>query len=368
MTSRSHDHELLTSVQAGRAIAALLVIFSHASLHIFALDKYWGYDPARHFFDFSHAGVEFFFVLSGFIILYIHQKDLGKPSRFFSYAMKRFLRIYPVYWIVMVAVMCVYFLVPSYGYPYHREIGTILSSILLVHINGNEKSELAVAWTLYHEILFYCFFALAIFNKRLGIVMMAAWMGASAATLMAKPDSYSIEFLFSPLELLFGMGMIACLVTKNIRIPSPRVLVLVGIAIFTAIAMEEDYIWWLSEIPRNLIYGFASALILIGIVQMEYQGHLKVPAPLLLMGNASYVTYLIHLTLLSFLAKMFIYMGAREALPALLSYFLISALAVCIGIAAHLWGERPLLRFLRTWFSNRAGRGVLLPQPDRIAA
>jgi peptidoglycan/LPS O-acetylase OafA/YrhL len=353
MQNSPHHPEVLSSVQAGRAIAALLVIFYHASLYIFALDKYWGFDPAYHFFDFSHAGVEFFFVLSGFIIFYIHHKDLGKPSQFFSYASKRFMRIYPIYWLVLAGIVSVYFLVPSFGYPYHRQLDTIISSVLLVHVNGSENTELAVAWTLYHEILFYAFFALLIFNKRFGIIMMSAWMGASAATLVMKPDYYPIAFLFSPLQLLFGMGILACWITNNLPVPAPKLLVLLGFAIFMAAGIEEDYLVLLEEMPRDLVYGAGSTLILIGIVTLERRGQLKAPAPVLLMGNASYIIYLIHFTLLSFLAKIFIRLGTREALPAMASYALIVAMAVCLGIAAHLWIERPLLRFLKTRFRKQ---------------
>src|SRR5436190_1288571 len=122
----SSDHHTMATLQAGRALAALLVVLYHNGLYIFALDKYWGADPSRGLFNFGHAGVEFFFVLSGFIIFYIHGKDLGVPSRFFSFIRKRFIRIYPIYWLVLAAIIPVYFLVPSFGFDYHRRIDTII--------------------------------------------------------------------------------------------------------------------------------------------------------------------------------------------------------------------------------------------------
>lgn len=369
MTRRSG--ELLTSLQAGRAGAALAVAFYHASLYIFALKKYWGYDPTYNFFEFGHAGVEFFFVLSGFIIFYIHQPDLGRPLRLFPYLRKRFLRIYPIYWIVLAGVIAVYFTVPSFGYPYHREAGTILSSILLVHVNGNANTDLAVAWTLYHEIAFYAVFALAIFNKRFGLAAIAVWMLVSAATLIIEPQVYSVAFFFSPLQLLFGMGMLSCWIVNGCRVPMPGWLTWSGVALFAAAAMEDDYLSWLTEMDRALVYGFASALIVTGIVTLERQGRLKVPAVLVLMGNASYIIYLIHFTLLSGLAKLFMVAGAKEALPALLSFFLLVALAILLGIAAHVWVERPLLRFLNALWRSRDRKveaEAPAEQPDRIAA
>ncbi len=51
-------------------------------------------------FGFGHAGVDFFFVLSGFIIMHAHTADIGKPERLYRYLWRRATRIYPIYWIV----------------------------------------------------------------------------------------------------------------------------------------------------------------------------------------------------------------------------------------------------------------------------
>lgn len=344
--SDSH-HNHLASLQAGRAIAALLVVFYHNALYIFALDKYWGYDPSVGLFNFGHAGVEFFFVLSGFIILHIHWNDLNRPSQFFTFVRKRCIRIYPVYWLVLVAIIPIYFLLPSFGYPYHRDINTIFSSILLVYFDENLHTEIAVAWTLYHEILFYFIFSLIILNKRFGLLILTGWMLASMSTFLIEMPSFFSEYLMSPLHLLFGMGMIACWSLQNYKITAPLAVSRAGILLFIAAGLEEDFAGWLSVDVRNLFYGLGSAATLIGWVELERQGRLRVPAWLQLIGNASYAIYLTHFTLLSFLAKLFIYFGARETLPILLSFIILPMLAVLLGIAAHISIERPLLRKLQ---------------------
>ena len=111
--------------------------------------------------------------------------------------------------------------------------------------------------------------------------------------------------------------------------------------------MEENYVLWLDDMHRNLIYGFGSALILVGVVHMERQGNLKAPDIFVLLGNASYVIYLINFTALSFLAKISVYMGARELLPASFTYILLSVVSVFIGVLVHIGIEKPFMRFLR---------------------
>ncbi len=71
-TQAGYARRRWSSVQAGRGIAAVLVVLAHTSASVFDQRKYWPANPVGPLFDFGHAGVEFFFVLSGFIILYAH--------------------------------------------------------------------------------------------------------------------------------------------------------------------------------------------------------------------------------------------------------------------------------------------------------
>jgi exopolysaccharide production protein ExoZ len=343
--STKPDTGKLACLQAGRAVAALLVMLYHNSLYIFILDKYWGYDPSQGLFKFTHAGVEFFFVLSGFIILSVHWKDIGHPERCRGFLRKRFIRIYPMYWLLLALIIPLYFLVPSFGFPYHRELGTILSSILLVYKDGNMYSELAVAWTLYHEILFYAVFALAIWNRRMGLVVMALWLLASLLSVPVESPVFPLSYLASPLHALFGMGMAACWILQRRAIPLPRIVALAGFMLFLSTALADDG----DLLPENVLdlsYGLGSMLMVLGLVELERQGRLYVPRLLQLMGDASYAIYLTHFTVLSLCAKMFIRFGAREMLPDFVSFVLLLVPAILFGIALHLLVERPLLRRL----------------------
>ena len=72
------------SLQAGRAIAAILVVLYHLGGNI-AKEKYFGIKMFSVPFSFGGSGVEFFFVLSGFIILAAHRDDIFKPHKFLNY-------------------------------------------------------------------------------------------------------------------------------------------------------------------------------------------------------------------------------------------------------------------------------------------
>jgi peptidoglycan/LPS O-acetylase OafA/YrhL len=118
-------------MQAGRGIAALMVVIFHLNSGIFGKSKYYP-DIFWWVFSGGHAGVEFFFVLSGFIIAYIHLDQIGKPALLWPFLRKRFIRIYPTYWVVMCAVLPVYFIAPWFGNGDERSAPSLFASVTLL--------------------------------------------------------------------------------------------------------------------------------------------------------------------------------------------------------------------------------------------
>ncbi|MDB5052413.1 MAG: acyltransferase 3 [Bacilli bacterium] len=104
--------------------------------------------------------VDIFFVLSGFIIYYIHSADIGKKEQLKLFLIKRFVRIYPIYWVVLIGMTLVYLLIPNTGKGFELEFDNIVRSIILFP-QINHLPTIAVAWTLSYEILFYIFFCIA---------------------------------------------------------------------------------------------------------------------------------------------------------------------------------------------------------------
>ncbi len=97
----------LTLIQTGRGVAACLVVLFHAT-GLVESPLYWNHSVLGGAFHFGFSGVEFFFVLSGFIIYWAHARDLGRPEQLRKYAWRRFTRIYPTYWVVLALVTPVF--------------------------------------------------------------------------------------------------------------------------------------------------------------------------------------------------------------------------------------------------------------------
>ena len=108
MTFKSTEKVYFPGLNGIRAIAALLVVFSHISLGISNL----GFS-GHHGIDMAGYGVTMFFVLSGYLITYLLLLEYQK-NRQISYRkfyMRRILRIWPIYYLsIFIALVCMYFL------------------------------------------------------------------------------------------------------------------------------------------------------------------------------------------------------------------------------------------------------------------
>jgi peptidoglycan/LPS O-acetylase OafA/YrhL len=94
------------SIQYLRAIAAFMVVLVHLSLQE---QKIFSQEPLLGIFQVGTAGVDIFFVISGFIMMLILFKKKEKKI----FLKKRIIRIYPIYWIYLSLIMLVILYKPS---------------------------------------------------------------------------------------------------------------------------------------------------------------------------------------------------------------------------------------------------------------
>ena len=356
------------SLQALRAFAAILVVFYHVNYSFFSQPRYFADSPFGSFFDFGHAGVQFFFVLSGFIILSAHRLDIGDRTRFASFVWKRVRRIYPIYWILLLFVAPMFLLMPSLGSGLERQPGVLLDSALLVHAAGNGAAVVSVSWTLFHEMLFYAMFSLLIINRRVGVAALIVWFAFSICAGNPDRNPHGLAFVFSSLHLLFAMGMAAAWFTKNRVCAIPLATALAGTALFFGVGLEEVYGGHLSFDISSLLYGAGSALVIVGAVELERQGRLRVLNVLLYLGDASYSIYLAHVVALSILAKVAMTIAHHVAVPHAVIYLALVAGATLAGIAMHELVEKPVLSVLAQWRPEPRRRNAMLTSNDKVAA
>lgn len=325
---------MISLLQVGRAVAALLVVAFHASLATEAYTGSTAFEPL----GFGWAGVQFFFVLSGFIIFRVHRSDIGKRESLHRYAFNRAARIYPLYLLVTLVLLPVWILAPTE--PYHDDMASILASLLLVP--QAHHPHLTVGWTLTHELLFYLLFALAIVDRRLLGVLVCWFAAVAAAAISGTALPFPLSFLLSINNLLFGFGMLAAWLVERRRFGGGTLLA--GVVIFIA-ACYANASGKLLDDSRVLIIALGVGALLITLSSLAPNIERVSRRPMLLfLGEASYSIYLAHFPAISVACKLLAEVGGVSSG---MTFGIAATAGVASGLALHLGIERPLQAALR---------------------
>jgi exopolysaccharide production protein ExoZ len=350
----------LLPLELCRFLAALLVAGLHAGASI---DKYYGFQigVVRNF----GAGVDFFFVLSGFVITYAHWHDIGKPDRVKRYCVKRFSRIYPPYWIITAIIVSFYFFDPSYGDENRRNIAKLFCSIFLLPYT--DQPVVGQAWTLVHEMFFYGLFSLVIiFGRRalFGFILWAIcillWQALHVDDYMSDSlFDFPVSFYLSPfnIEFIFGVG-IGVLVRGGWR-HLPRTLALGGIVLFVLELTFVDY-RIVGDLAARLAFGTAAAIAILGLASLRLRLSVGLAAIIGILGAASYPLYLVHPAVETVVVHMLLKLGGGQLSPWIVLLVLVFS-AVVGGVLFAYGVERPLNQLLQERLLPSPVPAALLP-------
>jgi peptidoglycan/LPS O-acetylase OafA/YrhL/beta-glucanase (GH16 family) len=347
------DGEIL-AVQYLRAVAALLVVYLHTKVYT---DRFAWPLPR----DFGAAGVDLFFVISGFIMVVITARRPLPPRQFL---LRRAIRVVPLYWLVTLAILVVGLVAP--GAMLHNLVTfdhVALSLLFIPHINPLEGSYapfFKLGWTLNYEIYFYLVFAalLGVASLRLRLAALTGiFVAAVAFYLAVRPDDPFLHIYCNPviLEFLIGAWVGRFYLEGRPRdIPSlaAAALLVAGVVAMT-ILFDSDDLW------RVITAGLGAGATLLALLSIEERGGLPSwPLPALL-GDASYSIYLAHPLVLTpaRLAAKKLNLPVDQAGPGVVAVIAVLFVAIAAGVAAHLWVERPILAALRARLALLATEG-----------
>src|SRR4028119_854653 len=133
MTQSSTRHKKLNLLQVYRGIAAVLVVMVH--LNIMSVNRL-NQVTFFNLFQGGSSGVDYFFVLSGLIMVYVHRSAIGKKDKLKSFLVKRGVRIYPIYWIINLTVLCFFLVIPDFANNQDLSLEKVIASLLLIPQNG----------------------------------------------------------------------------------------------------------------------------------------------------------------------------------------------------------------------------------------
>jgi peptidoglycan/LPS O-acetylase OafA/YrhL len=333
----------IIQVQALRAIAALAVALCHFDqlrmmLYARPNEKFPLYPLA--------AGVDLFFIISGFVMVISSQKLFGSSCSTGIFFRKRIARIVPVYWLTTLVA------IPAFGRPI--DFAHFLGSLFFIparNAAGHIVPINGVGWTLNFEMFFYLIFALLLpLRRELSIVLCAAiLLGLVVIGHFSRFTNPALLVWSDPLVIEFVVGMaLAVVYQKNLSLPLWARLgcIVIGVA----------GIWFYpasGNVPsgfRAFGWGIPAALIFAGAVFVRRD---RPPenwfgtTAVVWLGDYSYSLYLIH-PLVG--AAIFLSWGhglSRFPVPLVLFLGLVAA----VGASALLFHffEKPMQQRLQIW-------------------
>lgn len=346
----------LVLVQALRALAALLVVVHHAQPEAAAIAARGG--AAFYSIDLLPwtAGVDIFFVISGFIIVHASSPLYGRRGGRRRFLAHRIARLVPLYWLVTSAYLVIAVASPgvlSGGAGLDRlDPAYVAASYLFwpaARADGAALPLYGLGWTLNYEMLFYVLFAIGLgWGRRAALACLVASLSLLTIAKLALPDlPLPLAFWANPIILEFALGAVLGLARAegmNLGAGVRLSLALIGFAALAVVPAPDEAL-------RPLAFGLPAALLVAAAaLGRETQGEMRTTLAIrwiAALGDASYALYLVHPFALRATREAIVRIGLAPAIDPWLALGIMIIFAVAVSLVVHRFLERPLTRYVR---------------------
>lgn len=300
---------------------------------------------------YAWAGVEIFFVISGFVLPYALSKNGYHLRHFFVFLWKRLMRLEPPYIasIAMVIIIAAISpLIPGFqGAPFKFELPRLLSHLGYLSSFLNYEWYNIVYWTLAIELQFYLVIALLfpLLVHKKAVVRLGVVVGLLLLSLSSKEDYLLLKYL-----PFFSLGIVTFLYYTELLRPWAWWFWMAVTAFFCLIILGM----------AASIFAVAAALAIAAAKSFEATGHFKNPAWLFLSwtGTFSYSLYLLHVPI----GMRVMNLGARFTSGPLGQIFTL-AMALLLSFLAAWLLHRLVEKPSQAWSTRIKFRDVRPPTP-----
>ncbi|QJP13929.1 acyltransferase [Starkeya sp. ORNL1] len=264
----------------------------------------------------SYLFVDFFFVLSGFVVCHAYRDRLGSPRKVGGFVLRRFGRLWPLHAVLLFALMLMVMAINLYGR--HPDNFTIdeakggyslvalaLNTVLLTAMGLYGNAWNSPAWSIGAELYTYLLFAAVVVfaGKRLLGASLALMLGASLVLLAFAPALMNSTADFGFVRCIGGFfGGVATYhvheATRDRKLPLPSVAEIGVVALaglFMLLAGDgPDEVHALSLLAPVV---FGAAILVFARERGALSKVLQV-RPLRALGRWSYSIYMVHMPLL----------------------------------------------------------------------
>ncbi len=340
----------LDILQIFRGIAALMVVCHHtiASIKFYHKIEFPLFNILALIGKF---GVDFFFVLSGFIISYTAFYKYNEPNSFKNYIKNRLIRIYVPYLPIGILMLVLYSFFPNLSNS-EREISNLTSLTLLPQ--GNPA--LSVAWSLTFELCFYLLFSLSFISKKSWNYFVVLWfilivlVNYIPLETIKPINNIFFKILLSTYNIEFILGyFLSLLIIKKQALNLKIILLILAFSIISFLYCIV-YKYELFSFSINFVFAIIS-FIIIYLAIVHHTKKIKKGAIMMLIGNATYSIYLVHnplqMIVIRFLPKI------NSVINVFLTLFLVLIISSFIGYLYYLLFEKEAIQRIKKLFLTR---------------
>lgn len=336
MTDTFHSKHF-NSIQALRGITALFVALEHV-----------------RFLNCGAFGVDIFFVISGFMVMFSTHKDTR------HFLGKRFIRIYPLYALVTLGTYFLLLLFPGMFHLTKADPASLLKSLCFIPFEispGIIQPLVRVGWTINYEVLLYVLFAIACrLSHRFRGLICSSFLALLMVLSHTLPvDHVILDFYGDYILLEFIFGMLLYYVMSKIYVPLsekkwavlpaylsvPAIVVLFGVLAYTKQNVP------LIPFGRAVYWGLPALVIV--TLTFIIDTKLTMPKPFVYLGNISFSIFLLHYYPLMFIDRKIYNLEhfTPMAIPVTICGLL---LVILIASVSYALIEKCLAKHLRKFF------------------
>ena len=347
----------LVGIQYLRGLAAMLVVVFHLEPQLRRMGYDGGWLPGLS------AGVDIFFVISGFIMW---ATTCDRPVGTLEFWRRRITRIVPLYWTMTLLMVAVMLLAPRLLQGSAYDLPHIVASFLFFPFEHPVKHVMEPVvmpgWTLNYEMFFYLIFGLFLIagpRVRLwGTIAVLATLVAIGRIVAFPPASIG-HFYTSDMMLEFAIGMLlgAIAVGRGFgRVPLPAAILLLTGGLVLLVLTRD----WPVDGARLIPHGLPAAAMVLGTLVIETHRRVARIPLLHALGDASYSIYLTQLFSMSAASQLWRKLHLDQLPGGLLLFCLATTVAAALtGWLCYRFVERPLIHLFRPGHRKNAARAIV---------
>lgn len=315
-----------------RFVAAMSVLIYHYSIFLQDSAPEW----VLHIFSYGYLGVNFFFLLSGFVIIASAQN-----RRAIDFVISRAIRLYPAFWIcLLITLVAVYFFqdqkIPIFD--------TLANASILNDYLGVSNID-GVYWTLQAEIKFYACIFLLMLTGLLKFIRtwLLIWLALSILYHFYQ-QPFFLSWLISPGYSFYFIGGVCCYQLYKERDIFITIILVVALVFAIIKSTTQTYNFFPSAnttdliITAGIISTFFMTFYLLSLGFFNLARHRY----FLLLGAVSYPLYLIHNR-----AGKAVIEELLQTMSPVLTVILVSAIAIVLSLLIHILFEKRMSTMLK---------------------